>query len=140
MIRVLLVEDTGLMQGALAALLAREEDIEVLVESEGNGSVLARALSYRPDVAVIDVDCREREELALGGELSAQLPECRMLLVTGSSTRECLWRVLAQHTPGLIGKDAPADRLVDGIRKVARGQRYIDRISPCGPSTRRRAR
>ncbi len=126
LIRVLLVEDAGLMRGALAALLAREGDIEVVVEAEGNGSVLARALSYRPDVAVIDVDSPQREELALGGALSAQLPDCRMLLVTGSSTRECLWRVLAQHTPGLIGKDAPADRLVEGVRKVASGQRYID--------------
>ncbi|MBT2527924.1 response regulator transcription factor [Streptomyces sp. ISL-99] len=35
-------------------------------------------------------------------------------------------RVLLVEDTGLIGKDAPADRLVEGIRKVARGQRYID--------------
>jgi len=126
LIRVLLVEDTGLMRGALAALLAREMDIDVLAEAGGNGSVLARALSYRPDVAVIDVDSRDGEELALGGRFSAQLPECRMLLVTGAPTPECLRRVLSQQGPGLLGKNAPAERLVEGIRTVVGGRRFID--------------
>ncbi|MBT2507370.1 response regulator transcription factor [Streptomyces sp. ISL-98] len=126
MIRVLLVEDTTLMRGALAALLDRETDIDVAVEAGRNGSVLAHAATYRPNVAVIDVDSREREELALGGELSAQLPECRTLLVTGSPTPECLMRALAQRAPGLVGKNTSADRLVEGIRTVAGGQRFID--------------
>ncbi|KQV05784.1 MULTISPECIES: response regulator transcription factor [unclassified Kitasatospora] len=126
MIRVLLVEDTGLMRGALTALLAREADIEVVAEAGGNGSLIARALSIRPDVAVIDVDCRRGEQLFLGGQLSAQLPECRLFLVTGSQPPDGLRRVLAQGVPGLIGKNAPAEQLVEGIRKVVEGHRYID--------------
>ncbi|WP_407991445.1 response regulator transcription factor [Kitasatospora sp. CMC57] len=126
MIRVLLVEDTGLMRGALTALLAREADIEVVAEVAGNGSLVARALSMRPDVAVIDIDCRRGEELFRGGQLSAQLPECRLFLVTGSQPPDGLRRVLAEGVPGLIGKNAPAEQLVEGIRKVVDGHRYID--------------
>lgn len=125
MIRVLLVEDTGLIRGALAALLAREDDIEVVAESGGNGQVIARARSYRSDVIVIDVDAPQGE-LTKAGELCAQLPECPALLVTGSPTPEYLRRVLALHPPGLVGKSAPSDRLVEGVRKVVAGQRYID--------------
>lgn len=114
------------MRGALTALLAREADIEVVAEAGGNGSLIARALSIRPDVAVIDVDCRRGEQLFLGGQLSAQLPECRLFLVTGSQPPDGLRRVLAQGVPGLIGKNAPAEQLVEGIRKVVEGHRYID--------------
>ncbi|WP_030608615.1 response regulator transcription factor [Streptomyces sclerotialus] len=126
MIRVLLVEDNGLMRGALAALLTREADIEVVAQAGGDGQVLARALSYRPDVVVIDVDSHQDEVLAAAGTLCERLPECRTLLVAGSPTLERLRSVLALRPPGLIGKDAPSDRLVEGIRKVVGGQRYID--------------
>ncbi|WP_030261467.1 response regulator transcription factor [Streptomyces violens] len=126
MIRVLLVEENGLLRGALAALLTRESDFEVVAQGGGDGQVLARALSYRPDVVVIDVDARQDEALATAGELCERLPECRTLLVAGSPALERLRSVLALRPPGLIGKDAPCDRLVEGIRKVVGGQRYID--------------
>ncbi len=67
MIRVLLVENTRLVRGTFAALLSREDDIEVVAEAEGNGEVLARALSCRPNVVVIDVDSSEGEERAARG-------------------------------------------------------------------------
>ncbi|MEV3990936.1 response regulator transcription factor [Streptomyces sp. NPDC049837] len=126
MIRVLLVGKTRLVRGALAALLSREEDIDVVAEAEGDGDVLARALLCRPDVAVIDVDCEEGEEFAANGELPARLPDCRMLLMMASPTPDHLRRMLDVHAAGVISMNAPADRLVHGVRKLVRGQRFID--------------
>ncbi|WP_399920266.1 response regulator transcription factor [Streptomyces kanamyceticus] len=125
MIRVLLVEENGLLRGGLAALLTREDDIEVVAETGGDGLVLARALSYRPDVVVIDVDGHQDEALATASKMGECLPECRTLLVAGAPTLERLRTVLALRPPGLIGKDGPPDRLVEGIRKVVGGHRYI---------------
>ena len=126
MIRVLLVENTRLVRGAFAALLSREDDIEVVAEASGDGEVLARALLCRPDVAVIDVDSKEGEELAARGELKRRLPECRVLLMMASPTPARLRRMLDLRAAGVISTNAPADRLVHGIRKLVRGQRFID--------------
>ncbi len=52
--------------------------------------MVARAVACRPDVAVIGVDHREGEEIAVLGDLRARLPECRMLLMTASTTSERL--------------------------------------------------
>ncbi len=79
-IRVLLVEHTRLVPGAFAALLSREDDIEVVAEADGDGDVVARAVACRPDVAVIGVDSREGEEIAVRGELQAR---CVRKLVRG---------------------------------------------------------
>ncbi|MEV7065646.1 response regulator transcription factor [Streptomyces collinus] len=126
MIRVLLVEHTRLVRGAFAALLAREDDIEVVAEADGDGDVVERAVACRPDVAVIGVDSREGEEIAVGGELQARLPECRMLLMMASTTPERLRRLLDLHAAGVISTDAPPDRLVHGVRKLVRGKRFVD--------------
>jgi two-component system, NarL family, response regulator DesR len=125
-IRVLLVEETGLVRGALAALLAREEDIEVVAASPGHEQTVARALSHRPDVVVIDVDGGEEGALGTSRELAVRLPECRTLLVTESATAGFLRRALALRVMGLIGKNSPSDLLALGVRKVASGERFID--------------
>lgn len=103
--------------------LTREDDIEVVAEPGGDGLILARALSYRPDVVVIDVDGHQDEALATASEMRERLPECRTLLVAGAPALERLRTVLALLPPGLIGKDGPPDRLLEGIRKVVDGQR-----------------
>ncbi|RPF31450.1 two-component system response regulator DesR [Streptomyces sp. TLI_185] len=128
LIRVLLVEETDLVRGALAALLTREEDIEVVAAAPGCGQALTRALSYRPDVVVIDCDGDAVEDGALGTsqELSERLPECRILLVAGTSTPEYLRQALAQPVAGLIGRNSPSNFLTEGVRKLAAGERFID--------------
>jgi len=128
LIRVLLVEETDLVRGALAALLTREEDIEVVAAAPGCGQALTRALSYRPDVVVIDCDGDAVEDGALGTsqELSERLPECRILLVAGTATPEYLRQALAQPVAGLIGRNSPSNFLTEGVRKVAAGERFID--------------
>ncbi|MFJ4980037.1 DNA-binding response regulator [Streptomyces coeruleorubidus] len=126
MIRVLLIGNTRLVRGAFAALLSREDGIEVVAEADGNGDVVARAVACRPDVAVIDVDSREGEEVAVRGEPRARLPECRMLLMMASTTPERLRRMLDLRAAGVISTNAPPDRLVHGVRKLVRGQRFVD--------------
>lgn len=128
LIRVLLVEETDLVRGALAALLTREEDIEVVAAAPGCGQAVTRALSYRPDVVVIDCDGNAVEDGALdtSQELSERLPECRILLVAGTATPEYLRQALAQPVAGLIGRNSPSNFLTEGVRKVAAGGRFID--------------
>jgi two-component system response regulator DesR len=126
LIRVLLVEETDLVRGALAALLTREEDIEVVAASPGCGQAVTRAMSYRPDVVVIDSNGGEDGALGTSVELSERLPECRILLVAGTATPEYLREALALRVAGLIGRNSPCDFLAQGVRKLAAGERFID--------------
>ncbi|MEV8017381.1 response regulator transcription factor [Streptomyces sp. NPDC086554] len=126
LIRVLLVEETDLVRGALAALLTLEEDIQVVAASPGFGQAVARALSYRPDVVVIDIEGGEESALGTSRELAARLPECRTLLVAGSACPEYLRQALELGVAGLIGKNGSCDILAQGVRKVAAGERFID--------------
>jgi two-component system response regulator DesR len=125
-IRVLLVEGAGLLRGALAALLERETDIHVVAAEVGDGQAVDLALSCRPDVVVIDVDHPDAEELVLRGSLCEKLPHARMMLVTGELPPERLRRVLTRRMPGVVGKNAPAGLLLEGIRKLVAGERFID--------------
>jgi len=125
-IRILVAEDMHLIRGALVALLALEADLEVVAELDRGDRILATALRVRPDVAVIDIDLPGIDGITAAEQLHTALPECRILVLTGLSQPGNLLRALKAHVRGFIIKDAPADALADGIRKVAAGLRVID--------------
>jgi two-component system, NarL family, response regulator DesR len=126
MIRVLIAEDMHLIRGALVALLAAEEDLQIVAELDRGDQIVATALRTRPDVAVVDIDLPGLDGLTAAERLHQQLPECRTLILTGLSQPGNLLRALKAHVRGFIVKDAPAKTLADGIRRVAAGARVID--------------
>jgi two-component system response regulator DesR len=126
MIRVLIAEDMHLIRGALVALLSLEDDVEVVAELDRGDLIVPTALETRPDVAVLDIDLPGVDGLTAAGQLSQQLPECRTLVLTGLGQPGNLLRALKLHVRGFIVKDAPAETLADGVRRVARGERVID--------------
>ena len=126
MIRVLIAEDMHMIRGALVALLSLEDDMQVVAELERGDRIVQTALETHPDVAVVDIDLPGVDGLTAAEQLHQRLPECRTLVLTGLSQPGNLLRALKVHVRGFIVKDAPADTLADGVRRVARGERVID--------------
>jgi two-component system response regulator DesR len=125
-IRVLIAEDMHMIRSALTALLRLEPDIEVVAELERGDTIVAAALDTRPDVAVLDIGLPGLDGLTVALELHQKLPECRTLVLTGMTRPGNLLRALKMHVRGFIPKDAPAQTLTDGIRRVYAGERVID--------------
>jgi two-component system, NarL family, response regulator DesR len=125
-IRVLIAEDMHMIRGALVALLSLEDDMEVVAELDRGDQIVQAALRTRPDVAVVDIDLPGLDGLTAAEQLYEQLPSCRTLVLTGLSQPGNLLRALKVHVRGFIVKDAPAETLADGIRRVATGERVID--------------
>jgi two-component system response regulator DesR len=125
-IRVLIAEDMNMIRGALVALLSLEEDIEVVAELDRGDAIVEAALRMRPDVAVVDIDLPGVDGLTAANQLREQLPDCRIVVLTGLSQPGNLLRALKAHVRGFLLKDAPATQLADAIRRVAAGQRVLD--------------
>src|SRR5438445_5295921 len=115
-----------MIRGALVALLSLERDIDVVAELDRGDTIVEAALRTHPDVAVVDIDLPGLDGLAAAELLHEQLPECRMLVLTGLSQPGNLLRALKAHVRGFLLKDAPAETLADGVRRVARNERVID--------------
>jgi two-component system response regulator DesR len=115
-----------MIRGALVALLSLEDDMQVVAELERGDQIVQTALDTRPDVAVLDIDLPGLDGLTAAEQLHAQLPECRTLVLTGLTQPGNLLRALKAHVRGFIIKDAPAETLAAGIRRIVEGQRVID--------------
>jgi len=125
-IRVLVAEDMHMIRGALVALLSLEEDMEVVAELDRGDTVVETAVRSHPDVAILDIDLPGLDGLTAADQLYRRLPDCRTLVLTGLSQPGNLLRALKVHVRGFILKDAPAEKLADGVRRVFNGERVID--------------
>jgi two-component system response regulator DesR len=126
MIQVLVAEDMHLIRGALVALLSLEEDMRVVAELDRGDEIVSTAVATKPDVAVVDIDLPGMDGLTAAAELHDALPDCRILVLTGLSQPGLLLRALQAHVRGFIVKDAPAEALAAGVRRVYAGERVID--------------
>ena len=126
MIRVLIAEDMHMIRGALVALLSLEPDLEVVAEVDNGDAIVEVALATRPDVAVLDIALPGIDGLTVAELLHDQLPDCRTLVLTGLGQSGHLFRAFRAHVRGFILKDAPAQALAQGVRRVAAGERVID--------------
>jgi two-component system response regulator DesR len=126
MIRVLIAEDQAMVRGALASLLALEDDIEVVAEVERGDSVLGEARAHRADVALLDIEMPGLDGIAAAAELARELPGTRALILTTFGRPGYLRRALEEGASGFLLKDAPADQLAEAVRDVHEGRRVID--------------
>lgn len=126
MIRVLLADDENLIRSALAALLALEEDLEVVAKAASGAEALAMARAHTPDVAVLDLQMPDRDGISVAGELATVLPGCAVVIVTGHGRAGHLKRALEAGVRGFLPKTVSAPVLTDVVRTVHRGGRYVD--------------
>lgn len=132
MIKVLLVHDTRLLRSALSALLSTARDIETTASSWRSAPSTTRAL--RPHVCVVDVDCPGAgggsghpggtglAKLAPTGDDSGH----ELLVLANAGRPGCLRQAYEARALGYVDKNAPPSRLLDAIRTVAKGERFID--------------
>jgi two-component system, NarL family, response regulator DesR len=126
MVKVLLAEDQAMVRGALAALLALEDDIEIVAEVGRGDEVVPVALRVQPDVALLDIEMPGQDGLAAAADLRQMLPSCRVLILTTFSRPGYLRRAMESGAAGYLLKDAPATQLAEAIRRAMAGERIVD--------------
>ncbi len=126
MIRVLIVEDQTMLRSALSALLALEDDIDV-VGSAGDGlEGIELTRELQPDVVIADIEMPKKTGLELADWIKEQKLPTRVIIVTTFARSGYLRRALDAGVSGYLLKDSPEDVLPNAIRTVFRGGRTID--------------
>jgi two-component system response regulator DesR len=126
LIKVLLAEDQGMMRGALALLLNLEDDFEVVGQVATGDEIVPTALEVKPDVAVLDIEMPGRSGLDAAADLHAELPSCKILIVTTFGRPGYLRRAMEAGASGFLVKDGPVEDLARAIRRVLAGERVVD--------------
>jgi DNA-binding NarL/FixJ family response regulator len=124
-IRILLVDDQPLFREGLRTLLSVQADFEVVGEA-GNGEEAVRAARLlHPSVVLMDLQMPLLDGVAATRRLRAELPECRVIVLTTFDDDEKVFDGLRAGAVGYLLKDAPSEKLAEAIRVAARGESFL---------------
>src|SRR5215467_2386832 len=115
-----------MVRGALAALLIREQDIEIVAEVTRGDEVVEAALATRPDVALLDIEMPGCDGLVAAQALRDALPTCHSVILTTFGRSGYLRRAMESGAVGFLLKDASASELAIALRRVMAGERMVD--------------
>jgi DNA-binding NarL/FixJ family response regulator len=124
-VRVLIIEDLGMVADALRAGLERSEDLDVVAVEQtlAGGVEAARALG--PDVVLTGFRLRDGEAPGAIPTLIRRPAGARVVVLTTSADHRSLTRALDAGAAGFLSKDQRLDELVDAIHDVMAGQMVV---------------
>ncbi len=121
-IRVVLVDDDGLVRTGLRLILGGAADIEVVGEASDGVEAVDVVSSTRPDVVLMDIRMPRRDGLEATRLLVASGEPARIVVLTTFDADDMVLQALRAGAVGFLLKDTEPHRLVESVRLVAAGE------------------
>lgn len=126
MIRVLLVDDHVVVRTGFRLLLETAADVQVVGEADSGESCIAKFDALTPDVVVMDLSMPGMGGLEALKRLRARSSGSRVLALSAHDDSMHARRALRQGALGFLSKRSAPETLLEGVRTVAAGNRYLD--------------
>jgi DNA-binding NarL/FixJ family response regulator len=125
-IRVMLVDDHGVVRRGLRGFLELLRDMEVVGEAENGSQAVAAADRLQPDVILMDLLMPEMDGLTAIARIKADHPEIEIVAVTSFIEEEKVTSALEAGASGYLLKDAEAEEVASAIRAAYAGEVHLD--------------
>ena len=125
-INVVIVDDEKFVRGALRTYLSQTQDVVVVAEGENGQEAIDLVREHRPDVLIIDVQMPVMDGVAAIRHIVAEMPEIRILVVTGHVSDIYLKAALIAGASGYVVKDIRGMELAQAIKSVGSGKSLLD--------------
>lgn len=125
MIRLMLIEDHEMVRAGFRMLLEAQPGMEIVGEAASGEAGLNLAATCKPDVILLDVSMPGVGGPETARQLKADYPGVKILAVTIHDNQAYLLQMLDAGADGYLPKTAAAAELVNAVRTVHAGDRYI---------------
>jgi two-component system nitrate/nitrite response regulator NarL len=121
-VRILLVDDQPLFRGAIAALIAEQDDMVVVGEAENGLEAVEKAHALVPDLVVMDVEMPVMDGVEATRLIRDRLPTVKVIMLTVSEADDHVFDAIRFGAHGYLLKDLRPEQLYEMIRSVMRNE------------------
>lgn len=126
-IRVVLVDDHPIVLQGLQQLFERQADFTVIAACPDADAALQAVRAQRPDVLILDLRMPGKSGLDILRTMNAEKLDCRCVLLTATIRDDEVVEATKLGVTGLVLKESPPETLLKCVRRVHRGEHWIDR-------------
>ena len=126
--RIVIVDDERLVGEAIKMWLTMQPNCTVIGYAVRGDEGHDLCLAMQPNIALLDIELPEMNGLDLAKALLTELPETRVLMMSGMTDPHTIWKVWQSGAHGYIDKTQSLASLSKAIQKVLRGGRYFSQV------------
>ena len=124
-LRVLVVDDHAVVRTGLRRVLDAEPDIETVGEAPNAERAVFEAMAHKPDVVLMDVVMPGKSGIEIIPTLQQNAPQAKVLVLSMQDDPRYLREAFDAGASGYVLKEAADTEVVDAVRAVAAGERYV---------------
>jgi DNA-binding NarL/FixJ family response regulator len=124
-IRVLIADDHAIVREGLKQILADTRDIAVAGEAENGLDAIKMVRQDKWDVLLLDISMPDRNGIEVLKQVRKEVPALAVLILTMHREDQYAIRSLKAGAAGFLNKQSAPAELVDAIRQVAGGRKYV---------------
>jgi DNA-binding NarL/FixJ family response regulator len=125
-LRILLADDHETVREGLKVIVNAQPDMEVVAEASDGSAAVSQAAAVVPDIVVMDVTMPRLNGLQATEALRARCPSVKVLTLTRHSDDGYVQQLLRAGVSGYVLKQSRSVELLQAIRAVASGGKYLD--------------
>lgn len=125
MIRVLIADDHAIVRKGLKQIVSETSDVEIVAEAEDYAEIMRKLRALSVDVLVLDIGLPVKNGIEILKVVKKEMPRVQVLVLTMYPESQYALRSMRAGASGYLTKDSVPDRLVEAIRRIAGGKKYI---------------
>jgi len=124
-IRILVADDHPIVRQGLVAILNAQPDMSVVAEADNGQQAIEQFRVYEPDIAILDLQMPEVGGLEAIKVIRAEYTNASIIMFSIYETDEDIYQGLRAGARAYLLKDTPCLEILEIIRTVSEGQRYV---------------
>ena len=125
MVRVVVVDDHAVVREGLKRIIAENPNMTVAGEASGGNEAIEVLRKTPCDVLVLDITMPDKSGMDVMKQIHAESPRLPVLILSMHSEDQYAVRLLRAGAAGYVSKETAPLKLVEAIRKVVRGGKYV---------------
>ncbi len=124
-LRILVVDDHGLVRRGALAVLQAQHGWRVVGEAVNGREAIEKTIKLKPDIAVVDIGMPELDGVEVTRQIRKEVPSTKVLVLTMHESDQMVQRALDAGAQGYILKSDLTECLVKAVKSVSDGERFL---------------
>lgn len=124
-VTVFIADDHAIVRDGLVAHLSAQPDLAVVGTASDGRAAVAQVLRLAPQVAILDISMPELDGIEAARQIAAERPDVQLIILSMHGGAQHIFHALEAGVRGYLLKESAGREIVDAIRVVHRGGRYL---------------